>query len=445
MKRADVAVVGAGAAGLMAAVQAARAPGKPQVVALDGAGRLGAKILIAGGGRCNVTHDRVRAADYAGSSRPAIRKVLGRFDVEATIAFFRDLGVELKREATGKLFPTTNRARTVLDALLLAARDAHVDLRHPWRVASITKQESGFQLVAEDGARLLAGRVVIATGGRSVAQTGSDGHGYAMAQAMGHTLTPHVLPALVPLTLPADHALTRLRGLSTPVRLSVRQGGRERVSFEGALLLTHFGVSGPAVLDISRYYLHACQEHPDAELVVSWLPDVEAPDLDLRLRALGRAPVLGVLTPPLPRRLAEALVREADIDVETTGDHLPRDARRRLVEVATAQRLPVEGARGWAYAEVTAGGVPLREVDLATHGFTPDTGPLPVRRDPRRRRAHRRLQLPVGVGERDGGGSRGCGRHRNLSVRGERLSPPEGPRSTDPRPPGSLDSPTTAR
>src|SRR5687768_4793374 len=136
-ERVDVAVVGAGAAGLMAAIQARRAHPRHRVRLLDGARTLGAKILVSGGARCNVTHHEVDETAFAGSSPKAIRKVLRRFGVAETVAFFRDLGVVLKKEETGKLFPSTDRARTVLDALLGAAREAGVEIRHPWRVTGI--------------------------------------------------------------------------------------------------------------------------------------------------------------------------------------------------------------------------------------------------------------------------------------------------------------------
>src|SRR6187401_3481222 len=136
---ADIVVIGAGAAGLMAAIHAARTRSDASILVLDGARKLGAKILIAGGGRCNVTHDTVDEQAFAGSSRNAIRKVLRRFDVPETVAFFRDLGVDLKREETGKLFPTTDRARTVLDALLAAARAANVRIESGRRVETIER------------------------------------------------------------------------------------------------------------------------------------------------------------------------------------------------------------------------------------------------------------------------------------------------------------------
>src|SRR6185295_8567768 len=200
-------------------------------------------------GRCNVTHDVVEDQAFAGSSRNAIRKVLRRFDVPETVAFFRELGVVLKREETGKLFPTTDRAQTVLEALLAAARTAGVAARHPWRVETIERTDGCFMLAGPAGS-LRARNVVVATGGRSVPKTGSDGHGYAMARALGHTVTPQVFPGLVPLTLPRDHFLTALAGVSAQVTLEVRSGsGRRLAQFTDPLLCTHFGVSGPVVLD----------------------------------------------------------------------------------------------------------------------------------------------------------------------------------------------------
>jgi predicted Rossmann fold flavoprotein len=137
----DVVVVGAGAAGLFAAIHAGR--GGARVVALDGAKTLGAKILVAGGGRCNVTHHAVDEKAYAGSSPNAIKNVLRRFGVAETVRFFEAYGVELKREETGKLFPTTDDARTILNALLTAAHDAGVAIRHPQRVTAIERGADG--------------------------------------------------------------------------------------------------------------------------------------------------------------------------------------------------------------------------------------------------------------------------------------------------------------
>jgi predicted Rossmann fold flavoprotein len=359
--RVDLAVIGAGAAGLMAAIWARRTAPDRSVVLLDGARTLGAKILVSGGGRCNVTHQAVDETAFAGSSPPAIRKVLRRFDVAATVAFFRELGVELKREETGKLFPVTDRARTVLEALLEAARAAGVAVRHPWRVAGLAP---GFVLTAADGETLGAARVVLATGGRSLPKTGSDGGGYALARGLGHTLTPRVFPGLVPLTLPRDHFLCALSGLSAPAALEVRSGsGRRVVSFTGSTLCTHFGLSGPAVLDVSRYWIDALLDDPGARLVASFLPGVPAEAVDEALRAAAPA---RFLEGRLPERLARALCEAAGAPWSTPAHRLTREARRSLARTITELALPVTGDRGFNYAEVTAGGVPLSELDLGT-------------------------------------------------------------------------------
>lgn len=357
----DVAIIGAGAAGLMAAIWAGRTQPGRRIVVLDSAARLGRKILIAGGGRCNVTHHVVNAEDYAGSSRPAIRKVLQRFAVADTIAFFQELGVPLKQEPTGKLFPVSDRAQSVLNALLTAARAVGVDIRHPQRVTTLTHAaDHTFQLTGTWGT-LAAPVVVLSTGGRSLPQTGSDGHGFNLAQGLGHSLTPHITPALVPLTLTPQHFARRLSGVAAPAVVTLWSGGGKRLTAcRGAVLCTHFGLSGPAVLDISRHYLHAILGDPGAHLTANWLPEWEAEALDDALQ--GLATPLTWLRQQMPERLARALGEEAG----AANGSLTREQRRRLVQMATRCPLPATGSRGWAYAEATAGGVPLREVDLKT-------------------------------------------------------------------------------
>jgi predicted Rossmann fold flavoprotein len=363
-ERVGLAVVGAGAAGLMAALWARRTDPARPVLLLDGARTLGAKILVSGGGRCNVTHHAVDETAFAGSTPAAIRKVLRRFGVPETVAFFRGLGVELKREDTGKLFPVGDRARTVLDALLRGARAAGVEIRHPWRVEAVERASAGFVLRSATGASLEAARVILATGGRSLPRSGSDGGGYALARSLGHTLTPRIVPALVPLTLPRGHFLCSLSGVSAPAALEVRgASGRRLVALDGAVLCTHFGLSGPAVLDVSRHLIHARLDDPRASLVVNWLPGMATGEADEALRTTAAARYAGGR---LPERLARALVAAAGVEWGTPAHRLPRDGRRALARALTALDLPVTGDRGFTVAEVTAGGVPLVELDLDT-------------------------------------------------------------------------------
>ena len=364
----DIAIIGAGAAGLTAAIFARRAAPHARIVALDGAPRIGAKILISGGGRCNVTHHVVDARDFNGN-RNAIAKVLRTFDVDATTRWFAEMGVALKQEETGKLFPTSDKARTVVDALLRAAEG--VEIRTGTRVETI---EQGFVVNGEIEAK----RIILATGGRSVPKTGSDGHGYKLARSLGHTITD-VFPALVPLILEDGHWLTALSGTSTEAELAVRSGtGRVLERVRGSLLFTHFGLSGPAALDVSRHWIAAKREDPQASMTVSFLPGETFESLDRLLQG-------GNVRGRVPARLLEGLEGErasrAPLPAILPGKNslaggtpgegrarraLPKDARRALVRNLLELPLPIKADRGFDYAEVTAGGVPLTEVDLAT-------------------------------------------------------------------------------
>lgn len=363
---ADVLIIGAGAAGLMAGIWAGRTNPARRIVILDGATKLGAKILVAGGGRCNVTHDVVTADAFAGSSRNAIGKVLRHFDVPQVVQFFRELGVELKREETGKLFPVTDSARTVLYALLTAAATANVTILHPRRVTTVQKNESGF-VVGGGWGEMTATNLVLATGGKSLPKSGSDGQGYALAQQLGHSLTPRLFPALVPLTLPSDHFLCGLSGLAAPVKLELWSGtGKKGVTFDGSLLCTHFGLSGPVVLDMSRYFLEAQMDDAAATLTVNWLPTFTPETLDQTLLQAGGLTLLRFLRDYLPERLARALADEAGLSVAMMIGQLTRPQRRTLAIVLTRLSLPITGNRGFTVAEVTAGGIPLNEIHLNT-------------------------------------------------------------------------------
>lgn len=368
MDRVDIAVIGAGAAGLMAAISAARRAPGARVVAFDGAPRPGAKILIAGGGRCNVTHDVVTPEDFNGANRNQLAKVLRSFDVDATVQFFREIGVTLKREEGGKLFPVTDKARTVLDALLRAAAGSGAEVRGGFRVESLRREEDRFVVASRD-ATVQADAVVLATGGRSVPKTGSDGSGYELARAMGHSVRP-TFPALVPLLLESGHWLTALRGISVDAELRVAaSSGRVLHRERESLLFAHFGLTGPVALDISRHWIAARSDDPGAGLIMNVLGgDFATAEQLLRADPVRTgATVRGALRGRFPDRFADALALEgAGVDPETPLVRLTRGGRRALAHALTELPLPVTGDRGFAVAEVTAGGVPLDELRLAT-------------------------------------------------------------------------------
>ena len=415
--RCDLAIIGAGAAGLMAAIFAGRnaLPGT-KIVLLDGAKKIGAKILIAGGGRCNVTHDVVYPADYfGGSSNNTVKKILKSFSVSETVEFFRELGVELKREDTGKLFPTTDKARTVLDALLKAVRDAGVELRKESRVLKIERWdrlpacrhgEAGnesdlneitdsalqtndrrdahptsayaFKIHIDHQLPLTAKRVILATGGKALPDTGSDGFGYNLAKHLGHTVT-NTWPALVPLVLQDNHWLTALSGITLDVELTLSgKTGKTLYKQAGPMLLAHFGLTGPAAMDISRH-LRDYPEHAPRKLTANLLPGETFEQLDQDLLDMTRKhptrTVTALLKRRLPDRFAEALLdRFLGIALDLPLSRLSKDDRKALCHALTALPLPVVGDRGFKYAEVTAGGVPMVEVQTATMASKPCAG-----------------------------------------------------------------------
>ena len=352
----DVAVIGAGAAGLMAAIAAGRVARERgamlRIAAIDSAKRIGAKILISGGGRCNITNEEVRSQDFNGT-RNGIAKVLRTFDVAATVAFFEALGVPLKREESGKLFPVSNQAHDVVDALLRTAEDAGIDVVSGTPVQSL---DPGFII----NGSIRADRVIIAAGGRSVPKTGSDGSGYALVRPFGHTVTK-TFPALVPLIVTRGHWITEISGTSVDAELGVRSPtGRVTHRHRGSMLFTHFGLSGPVVLDVSRHWIAG----QPATLAANFLPGETFDSLEAVLFDAVRLNPHATVASVLRRRLPERLI--AKLASDTPLGRMLKEERRRIVRDVVNFTLPVVSDRGFDYAEVTAGGVPLEEINLAT-------------------------------------------------------------------------------
>ncbi|HZI81740.1 MAG TPA: aminoacetone oxidase family FAD-binding enzyme [Vicinamibacterales bacterium] len=370
----DVVIVGAGAAGLATAIFAARARPGLDVLVLDGARTIGAKILVSGGSRCNVTNRVVTERDFWGGSPRLVTRVLRAFPADRAARFFEELGVALHEEEDGKLFPDSNSSRTVLDALLAEAARRGVTIESGARVVAVRDDAGGFTVERAGGASVHARTIVLATGGRSLPKSGSDGFGYQLAAAFGHGCVA-TTPALAPLVLRGSvHA--ELAGVSHPAALSLRAAGTPLVRLEGSLLWTHFGASGPVVLNLSRHWHRAALEAGPSDQAaaidvhVSLLPGETFESAERWLldeaAARPRAQVATVLGQRLPQSVAGAWVALAGLARDATMAHLTREDRRRLAHALLATRLDVEDSRGYKYAEVTAGGVPLDEIDTAT-------------------------------------------------------------------------------
>ena len=367
---ADIAIVGAGAAGLATAIFARRANPDRSVLLLDGARTPGAKILVSGGSRCNVTNRVVSDTDFWGGRRSLIKRVLRAFTADDTVRFFRDLNVPLHEEADGKLFPDTNKARDVLNALLRAADEAGVRLRANHRVVGLAAVDGGFQLATAHG-DLRCRRVVLATGGQSLPRSGSDGLGFTFAAALGHTIVP-TTPALAPLVLEesSDAIHRTLAGVSHDVELSVWVDGRIATRLRGSLLWTHFGISGPVALNASRHWLRAVIEKRKSTMTANFCPAETFETLEQRWMETAstrpRSSIVSAVAAMVPASAAAALLERLGIDASSPLAHMTRNDRRALIRALVEWPLRVKDSRGYSFAEATAGGVTLDEVDMAT-------------------------------------------------------------------------------
>lgn len=356
MPKLPIVVVGAGAAGLLAAIFAARS-GKRPVLLLEATPDGGRKILVSGGGRCNVLPSELAPERFVTDSSPnTLRKMLRSWPLPEQRAFFeREVGVPLALEAeSGKLFPASNRARDVRDGLVALARRSGVEVRQNARVVDLSPCGDGtWKIVFETAAPIEAAAVVLATGGLSLPGTGSDGTGLRVAEKLGLRTVP-TYPALTPLT-GEGHA--GLAGISLVVRIDAPGTGRHA---EGGFLFTHRGWSGPAVLDLSDVVTRT--ESP--ALRVRWC-GLDEGAWEIALRS-GPGTPLGALRRHLPERLAEQLLAESAVAPVLSLAQLPREARKRLIANLVRYPLPATGDEGYRKAEVTGGGVHLAEVDPRT-------------------------------------------------------------------------------
>ena len=348
----------------MAAIHAAERGRR--VVLLERTRDGGRKILISGGGRCNILPARLDPSRFVTESSPhLVRRVLAAWPLDHQRAFFEDrLGIPLALEpASGKLFPASNRARDVRDGLVTAAREAGAEMMFGSAVTGIEGSAGFWRVLLQDRAPLEAGAVIVATGGLSVPSTGSDGFGLSLARQLGHSIR-ETYPALTPLIAdPPVHA--HLSGLSLEVRIEARVE-QKRIQSEGGFLFTHRGYSGPSVLDLSHLAVRSrTRGAPRQELRVAWCRET-AEAWTSRLQQRSSRTVLAVLCEAIPARLAEQLMGESMVAPGTQLAQLSRSDRTRLVTLLTSYPLPWTGDEGYRKAEVTGGGVALEEVDPRT-------------------------------------------------------------------------------
>jgi predicted Rossmann fold flavoprotein len=361
-----IVVVGAGAAGTMAAIFAA-AQGR-RTLLLERTRDGGRKILISGGGRCNVLPSEVRADQYfTESSRNSLKKMLLSWPLPEQRRFFEEeVGLRLALEPeTGKLFPESNRARDVRDGLLELARRRGAALAFDTRVVGLRPPlgTEPWKVLLDGGDEIAAAVVIIATGGLSVPATGSDGTGFRIVRQLGHSLN-ETYAALTPLTAdPPVHA--GLAGVSLEVTLDAPLA-KGSLQSRGGFLFTHRGYSGPTVLNVSHLAVRSAGDPARRQPVYAQWTPLDTRAWEALLLESGPGTIGSLVRRQLPQRLADTLLDECGVDPERTRSQLRRDERARLVEALARYRLPWTGDEGYKKAEVTGGGVPLGEVDPRT-------------------------------------------------------------------------------
>jgi len=361
-----VVVIGAGAAGSMAAIFAAGAGA--ETILLERTRDGGRKILISGGGRCNVLPMHLDESRFVTDSSPnVLRKMLRSWPLVEQIAFFEnELQLPLAEEPeSSKLFPRSNKARDVRDGLLAYASRAGATLRMNTVVTGFAPVDRGWRVELDNDAPVDADAVIVATGGLSVPNTGSQGLGLRELARLGHEMQP-VYAALTPLTA-TDSPFADLSGVSLRVTLSARHepAGRTATA-SGGFLFTHRGYSGPAVLDVSHVAVRSRAESTDrAQVTVQWTGLGEA-EWEHALRPQGSRGVAGVMRAVLPDRLVAVLLTLANVDPTRSLAELRRDERLRLIAMLVAGPLPWSGDEGYQKAEVTGGGMNLGEVHPRT-------------------------------------------------------------------------------
>lgn len=357
-------ILGGGAAGLMAAITAARQ--EQNVLVIEKNNVLGRKILVTGNGRCNLTNLNITPDKYYGTNTKCLHSIFSRFSAQDTLAFFEALGVRLKTESDGRVFPITNQASTVVD--LLTEEISHLKINPALGecVTALKPIKTGWLVTTAKGT-YQGKRVIVALGGKSYPQLGSTGDGFDIARRLGHRII-EPRPALVPLEL-EDNWFHKLQGVKSDVELTMTVQDKTITQQTGELLFTHYGISGPVILDLSRLITDYLR-HPDKTVTINFFPGYNAERLRQLLTERGQAQphktMVNSLLGLLPKKLCSVLLTELKLPTEKPVHQISPKDLHRIADRFTHWPLMVKKSRPFTESMVTAGGVALDEVNTRT-------------------------------------------------------------------------------
>ncbi|MDD4910517.1 MAG: NAD(P)/FAD-dependent oxidoreductase [Candidatus Omnitrophica bacterium] len=366
----DIAVIGAGAAGCMAAISAGRF--RKKIILIERNNAPARKLLLTGKGRCNLTNaaDIDAFIEAFGKQGNFLRSAFSAFSNHGLMSFFNDRGLELKTERQGRVFPASDRSSSVVDVLKKCLKERGIEILYDSRLSGIIRKNGGFELeIMNKAGKIYAEKVILATGGASFSATGSSGDGFRIAQKSGHTIAA-LKPALVPLKT-KEKWVKQLQGLPLKnVRAIFKYGNKKISSGVGEVMFTHFGVSGPLVLDLSGRVVCALQEYKEAMLYIDLKPGLSPEQIEGRLlREFGlnkNSQIKNVMKNLLPHSLIPVFLGIGGIQPEKKANQVNRNERRAIADLLKAFPLTVNGSLPVEEAMVTNGGIPVKEINPRT-------------------------------------------------------------------------------
>jgi predicted Rossmann fold flavoprotein len=369
MKIYDIAVIGAGPAGCMAAIRGAQL-GK-NVILLERNNKIGRKLLLTGHGRCNLTNTANLEVflEMFGRNGSFYRNVFGEFSNQDLMDFFKNHGLELKEEESGRIFPITEKSKSVVDVLKKVLDEYGVKILYNYRLEHLHKQSKIFKLYSTEDRLITAHNVIIATGGASYGITGSTGDGFTIAELLGHHIT-ELKPGGVPLTV-REEWVHELKGVTLDnVGLNIRYGGKIKPLPRGNLLFTHFGISGPVILDMSQIIVDIMDKHGDLKLCIDFKPEIKEEALGILLmedfQNYSKKSLRNYLKNHFPQSMIDPVLKSISLDPQKKLNQITKKERLQLQKTLKALPLTITGHLPLDKALVTCGGVSKKQIDPQT-------------------------------------------------------------------------------